>query len=158
MPRSAWEGELSFGLRWMTPPQAKAYLGAALAAGLLSEDGDELRLGVDPEEVRVPVGFRPDPLALAAPGEATAAGGAGGSGRPRKEDPVLDWMRRIAEATGQKRADVAAQMAARQEAMAGHLTAEVAVLWLARDAGLDVTEALADAVAGLTTHAAGSGR
>lgn len=50
---------LTFDLRWLSPDPAKRVLARAIAAGLLKEEGDQLRAGFDVQAVEVPVNFRP---------------------------------------------------------------------------------------------------
>lgn len=186
MPGSEWANVMSLELGWMAPGDARRFVAAAQAAGLLVPDGDELAFPDDPREVEVPRHFRPDPAALlratgdgaspagvaaspqesgavaepsapgrSADGSATqgagdagpAPGGArdraeGASGTPSPgDDPFLVWVAAVADAKDMDRAAVLAEVAALQERMGGLLTAEVAVLVLAREADLDVTEA-----------------
>ncbi len=144
LPASTWTHLLSLELGWMTPGQARRYVEAAKAAGLLEEDGAALRLSVDPRDYDAQLGFRPDPEKMP---ESSP------SSRPRgNKDPFVAWVERVAATTGQSRAAVLAQVADRQQTMGGLLTAEVAVLWVARDAGLDVRVGLEDAIERLRPH------
>jgi hypothetical protein len=137
MPANRWCHLLSLELGWMNPGQARAFVDRAVRAGLLAEDGADLRLVVDPAKVEVPRGFRPKPDAEAAAPEA----------QPQAEpDPFLAWVARIAAQRGLTREQVLGQVAALQDSMGGLLTAEAAVLLLARRNGLDVQAAARSAV------------
>jgi len=136
MPPSRWEHLLSLEMGWMTPGQAKTYVQRALEAGVLVEEGGELRMRRDPRSVEVPRGFRPDPGAVMERPEAPA-------------DPFLGWVDRVAEARGQDRAAVLEEVARRQDRLHGLLDAQAAVLRLAHEAGLDVAEAARAAEQGL---------
>lgn len=142
MPANRWCHLLSLELGWMNPGQARAFVDRAVRAGLLAEDGADLRLVVDPAKVEVPRGFRPKPDAEAAPPQAGAApAGSGAPQAPPEPDPFLGWVARIAAARGLTREQVLGQVAALQESMGGLLTAEAAVLLLARKNGMDVQAA-----------------
>ncbi len=136
-----WAHLLSFGLGWMNPGQARAFVQRAVAAGLLAQEGEHLRFVLDAHAIEVPRGFRPDPEALPAPAAPAAA--------PPEPDLFLGWVARLAAHHGQAREQVLGRVAAVQERMGGLLTAEAAVLLLARDAGMDVAAAARKALAGL---------
>lgn len=138
---SRWAHLLSFELGWMNPGQARAFVQRAVAAGLLVAEGEALRLVIDPATVNVPRGFRPDPAALPAPAAPSAA--------PPEPDLFLGWVARLASHNAQTREQVLGRVAAVQERLGGLLTAEAAVLLLAREAGLDVTVAARKALDGL---------
>ncbi|MEA3191235.1 MAG: hypothetical protein QOD77_1817 [Thermoplasmata archaeon] len=125
MPPAAWVHHLSLELAWMAPAQARAFVERAMAAGVLRLAGDDAELAFDPRAVEAPRGFRPNPDTGAAP----------------PEDPFVAWLGRVGAATGKDRAAVLADVAARQQAMGGMLTAWAALLWAAADAGLDVRSA-----------------
>jgi hypothetical protein len=135
MPANRWCHLLSLELGWMNPGQARAFVDRAVRAGLLAEDGPDLRLVVDPARVEVPRGFRPKPDAEPAPAPASP------SAAPPEPDPFLGWVARIAAARGLTREQVLGQVSALQDSMGGLLTAEAAVLLLARRNGLDVQAA-----------------
>jgi hypothetical protein len=143
MPANRWCHLLSLEMGWMNPGQARAFVDRAVRAGLLAEDGADLRLVVDPARVEVPRGFRPKPDAEAAPphSAAGAAGAGGAAAAPPEPDPFLGWVARIAAARDLTREQVLGQVAALQGSMGGLLTAEAAVLLLARRNGLDVQAA-----------------
>src|ERR687891_481157 len=77
MSAARWSHILSLELGWMNPGQARAFVDAAVRAGLLAADGDQLRLVVDPHLVEVPRGFRPKADADAAPRPAAPLPAAG---------------------------------------------------------------------------------
>jgi len=51
---------LSLDRDWFSPDQASRVVDVAVGEGLLSRDGDDLRIEFDPEPVSVPAGFEPD--------------------------------------------------------------------------------------------------
>jgi hypothetical protein len=106
----------------MSPAQATAFVARAVEAGVLWREGDRLRLAVDPASVDVPLGFRPRPDAQPE-GRADAFGA---------------WVTTLSAKRGQPPNQILEEVAARQAALGGHLTALAAVLWLAAEAGLDV--------------------
>lgn len=71
---------LTFDLRWFSPDPAKRLLSRAIAAGLIREEGEMLRLAFDADAVEIPVNFRPredltdeeGPLPAAPPGKGDA--------------------------------------------------------------------------------------
>jgi hypothetical protein len=128
LPASQWPLILSLELGWMAPDQANAFIARATEAGLLRAEGESLHLTIDPATVAVPHRFRPDPAAA----PITAAPAAVG---------FLGWVDRVAQALKSDRAAVLAQVAALQGRLGGALSADVAVLWVAREAGLDVRAA-----------------
>lgn len=130
MTASRWAHVLSFEMGWMNPGQARAFVQRAVTAGLLAPDGDNLRLVLDPQTIPVPRGFRPHPEASAPAAPNTT---------PAPPDAFLGWVARLAAHHGVTREQILGRVAAVQERMGGLLTAEAAVLWLGRDAGLDVT-------------------
>lgn len=132
MSAARWSHLLSFELAWMNPGQARGFIDRAVAAGLLTEDPAGLRLVIDPATVAVPRGFRPKPDAAAERAPTAPA---------PEADPFLAWVAKLAAHHGQTREQVLGRVAAVQERMGGLLGAETAVLWLAREAGLDVTAA-----------------
>ena len=137
---SRWSHLLSFELGWMNPGQARAFVDRAVAAGLLAPEGDALRLVIDPAKVEVPRGFRPKPDAAATrPPQAP----------PPEPDPFLGWVAKLAAHQQATREHVLGRVAAVQERMGGLLSAEAAVLWLAREAGFDVAAEAAKAEAAL---------
>lgn len=154
MPANRWCHLLSLEMGWMNPGQARAFVDRAVRAGLLAEDGADLRLVVDPARVEVPRGFRPKPDAEAAPPQAKAAEGTAAPAMP-EPDPFLGWVARIAAQRGLTREQVLGQVAALQESMGGLLTAEAAALLLARKNGLDVQAAAKAAAERMLTPARG---
>lgn len=126
MPESEWAFVMAMDLGWMPPPRARELVQRAQEAGLLEPAEGGLRLRVDPALVDVPPGFRPDP---------------GAQPSPQAADPFPEWVQRLAQARSLPRERVLEEVAARQEALAGLLDAQAAVLWLAAEAGLDVREA-----------------
>ena len=166
MSASRWSHMLSLEMGWMNPGQARSFVEQGVRAGLLAPDGDLLRLVIDPNAVEVPRGFRPKPGEAAAqrdpaprheasggsPAGGPAAkteGGAPPAVPPPAPDPFLGWVAKVAAHRGLTRDQVLAQVAATQEQVGGLLTAEAAVLLLARRNGLDVAEAARHALAGL---------
>lgn len=136
-----WAHVLSFELGWMNPGLARAFVQRAVAAGLLTPEGDGLRFVLDPAAIEVPRSFRPDPEAMGAPAAPSAAA--------PEPDVFLGWVARLAAHHGATREHILGRVAAVQERMGGLLTAEAAVLMLARDAGLDVAKAARQAEAAL---------
>ncbi|MHB1262308.1 MAG: DUF2240 family protein, partial [Thermoplasmatota archaeon] len=165
MSASRWSHMLSLEMGWMNPGQARAFVDRAVRAGLLAPDGDALRLVIDPTSVEVPRGFRPKAEAEAGATTPAPAAGQGASpvqatspstsaGPPAlapvsPPDPFLAWVAKVAAARNLTRDQVLGQVAATQEQMGGLLTAEAAVLLLARRNGLDVEAAAHIAEAGL---------
>ncbi len=122
LPEADWRNILSLDLGWMPPGQAASFVARAVAAGTLWPDGDALRLAFDPATVEVPFGFRPRAEAQPESGQ----------------DPFAGWVQRLATHLGVATPQVMEQVAARQAALGGLLTALAALLWLAAEAGLDV--------------------
>ena len=159
MSASRWSHLLSLEMGWMNPGQARAFVERAQRAGLLSADGDKLVLVIDPARVEVPRGFRPRPDAdVGAPvppstGPAAVQGAslpsAPASAAVPPPDPFLAWVAKVAATRGLTRDQVLGQVAHTQEQMGGLLTAEAAVLLLARRNGLDVSESARAAADGL---------
>jgi hypothetical protein len=152
MSMQRWAHVLSLELGWMNPGQARSFVDAAVRAGLLAEDDGKLRLVIDPAAVEVPRGFRPAPVAAASPGPAQAndrSGPGPGPATAPPPDPFLAWVAKVAAQRGQTRDTVLAEVAAVQTQMGGLLTAEAAVLLLARRQGLDVAQAASSAEADL---------
>jgi hypothetical protein len=158
MSASRWSHMLSLEMGWMNPGQARAFVERAVRAGLLAPDGELMRLVIDPQAVEVPRGFRPKPDAEADPskdpkghGSAHASGAGGGVGvsAAPAADPFLAWVAKVAAHRGINREQVLSQVAATQAELGGLLTAEAAVLLLARRNGLDVAEAARSAGAQL---------
>jgi len=169
MTAARWCHLLSLELGWMNPGQARAFVEGAQRAGLLAPEGDLLRLLVDPQAVEVPRGFRPrvdgaaptastaastgvpatskapaglPPAAAPAPSPTTPLAGA-----TAEPDPFLHWVSKVAAHRGTTRDQVLGQVAQVQAGMGGLLTAEAAVLLLARRVGLDVSAAAQRAAA-----------
>ena len=166
MSAARWCHVLSLELGWMNPGQARGFIDGAVRAGLLAADGEALRLVIDPQAVEVPRGFRPKPDAAASAPTARAAHAApaapttpaapwappaAAAAPPPEPDPFLAWVARVAGHRHGTREQVLGQVAALQEAMGGLLTAESAVLLLARRSGLDVAEAARQAAAAMVT-------
>jgi len=128
MPLAEWAHHLSFGLGWMTPAQARAFVTRAEAAGLLATAEGPARLTFDATRIEAPLGFRPDPEAKA---DAPAA----------PADPFAQWLPQVANRMGTTPAAVLQLVAERQGRMGGLLTAWAALLWLGAEAGLDVRAA-----------------
>jgi hypothetical protein len=140
MSASRWSHMLSLELGWMNPGQARTFVERGVNAGLLTPDGDTLRLVIDPASVEVPRGFKPNPDASAGPaGPASSSSGSSTASAPA--DPFLGWVAKVAAQRGLTRDQVLGQVAAAQEELGGLLTAEAAVLLLARRNGLDVRDA-----------------
>ena len=160
MSASRWSHMLSLEMGWMNPGQARAFVERGVRAGLLAPDGELMRLVIDPQAVEVPRGFRPKPDAEASGDAVTAgkpaAGGAASTGGTvagapptAPPDPFLAWVAKVAAHRGLTREQVLAQVAATQAGLGGLLTAEAAVLLLARRNGLDVAQAARSAGAAL---------
>ncbi len=139
MTGQRWAHMLSLEMGWMNPGQARSFIARAERSGLLAQDGEELRFVLDPHSVEIPRGFKPDP---------EAAGVVRAEAEP---DLFLVWVAKVAAATSQTREQVLGRVATLQQKMGGLLTAEAAVLWLARDAGLDIVAAAQQAEKGLLT-------
>lgn len=139
MTASRWAHLLSLDMGWMNPGQARSFVERAARSGLLGVEEDRLRLVVDPAGVEVPRGFRPKHDADApAGGQSTEA-----------PDLFLGWVAKLCVHSQVPREQVLQRVAAAQERMAGLLNAEAAVLWLAKEAGLDVAKDAAAAEAAL---------
>lgn len=138
-----WAHVLSLDLAWMAPGQARQFVERAQAAGLLAPDGEALRLTFDPASVRVPPLFRPRPDA--APEAAVAAA---------PPDSFVAWLDAYGRHAGCDRAEALRRVAQRQEEAKGLLTADVALLWIAAEAGLDVRGAAARILEGPAAAAA----
>lgn len=122
LPAAEWAHTLSLGLGWMSPSQAAAFVARAKEAGTLWDEEGRLRLTVEPAAFPAPLGFKPDPEA-----------------RPEgRGDPFAGWVQQVATKRGVELPQVMRDVALRQEALGGHLTALAAILWLAAEAGLDV--------------------
>lgn len=112
MPRNEFKYLLSLGLNWYPPQQAAQLAERAVQAGLLTAEGEELRLAFDTAQVEVPMGFRGSAAALTEPLDAAQRGEA---------DPLL------------------AERAQAWRAMAkGMLPEDAAFLLAARERGRDV--------------------
>lgn len=127
-----WVHVLSLDLGWMAPAQARQMVERATAAGLLVAEGDALRLALDPAAVQVPPLFRPRPDAAPEPVAAAPP-----------PDSFVVWLDAYARHAGCDRAEALRRVAERQAAAHGLLTADVALLWVAAEAGLDVRSAAA---------------
>lgn len=163
MSASRWSHLLSLEMGWMNPGQARAFVERAERAGLLAADGDSLRLVIDPAKVEVPRGFRPRPdadVGANARGPAASPGGSKADASPLPNeppstmppspaDPFLTWVAKVAAARSLTREQVLGQVATTQQQMGGLLTAEAALLLLARRNGLDVDAAARSAEAAL---------
>lgn len=149
MSLQRWAHVLSLELGWMNPGQARSFVDAAVRAGLLAEEDGKLRLVIDPAAVDIPRGFRPPPLAASSSGPTQPVGGDPVPSPGPPPDPFLAWVAKVAAQRGQTRDTVLAEVAAVQAQMGGLLTAEAAVLLLARRQGLDVAQAAASAEADL---------
>jgi hypothetical protein len=149
MSAARWSHLLSLELGWMNPGQARAFVERAQRAGLLAPDGESLRLVIDPAAVEVPRGFRPRPDAEGTEPSKSNGGGGSTATEPAAAtpaasppgDPFLAWLAKLAAHLEVPRDQVLAQVAAEQERMGGLLTAEAALLLVARRNGLDVAEA-----------------
>jgi hypothetical protein len=150
MTASGWSHMLSLEMGWMNPGQARAFVEGAVRSGILAKDGDgdELRLVIDPQAVEVPRGFRPQPDAQAT-STSPPASGPGAAAHAVEPDLFLSWVARLAAHRRLTREQVLGQVAALQESLGGHLTAEAAILLLARRSGLDVAEAARGAAAAM---------
>lgn len=129
LQESEWVFTLSLHLGWMAPREARAFVARALAAGVLAPDGNRCRLVPDPGALEAARGFRPDPAAQA-----------GATPAPAETD-FLHWVDRLAREVRCDRSEALARIGALQERMGGLLTAQAAVLWLVREAGVDVRPA-----------------
>ena len=172
MTAQRWSHFLSLELGWMNPGQARLFVDGAVRAGILAADGDQLRLVLDPQAIAVPRGFRPKPdggagdpaPSRAAPASPTHApaphtSAPAAPAPPPEPDLFLAWVAKLAAQRQGTREQVLGQVAALQEAMGGLLTAEAAVLLLARRSGLDVAEPARTAAAAMVTPSrAGAGR
>jgi hypothetical protein len=149
MTASRWGHLLSLEMGWMNPGQARAFVDRAVQSGLLAADGDQLRLVLDPQSIEVPRGFRPKP-------EAAAPQARGPAPAPAAEpDRFLAWVARLASQRGLTREQVLGEVALVQEAMGGLLTAEAAVLALARRLDPDVAADAGHAVRDLLKSSQG---
>ncbi len=138
MPESRWIHVLSLELGWMNPAQARAYIAAANAAGILQPDGDALRLAFDARTIDAPRGFRPDPDSV--PRAITS------HAPPPRMDPFMACVERIGKQTGKQRQQILEDVSNLQDQLGGLLTAEAAVLWVAHEAGMDVRREAAEAL------------
>lgn len=129
MPADRWAHVMSLELGWMPPGDAKRYVAQAGEAGLLEPGPEGEELSFDPGPVEIPRGFRPR-------GDFAHEEDAA----PPEAHGFLAWVDRVAEASGSSRQAVLDEVAETQDAFGGLLTAEAAVLWLARERGLDVAE------------------
>lgn len=123
MPASRWVHELSLGLGWMRPAEAKEFVRRAHTGGLLVGE-DDLEFRLDPQSVEVPASFRPDIAARAAPRDAFQDVLAGLGGMGWDQNRVLAEVARV------------------QEEFHGHLDALTAAWLVATRAGMSVKEAI----------------
>lgn len=154
MTAQRWSHFLSLELGWMNPGQGRLFVDGAVRAGILAADGDELRFVLDPQAIAVPRGFRPrpdggagdgasprSPPAPSAHASASHATQSPAPPAPPEPDLFLAWVAKLAAHRQGTREQVLGQVAALQGEMGGLLTAEAAVLLLARRSGLDVVDA-----------------
>jgi hypothetical protein len=118
MGRNEFKFLLSLDLNWFPPQQAAQIAERAVHAGLLTAEGDELRLAFDAGLVELPMGFKPGPAALTEPLDAALAAPA------PAPDPLL-----------------AERAAAWQGLAKGRLAEEAALLLAQRERGRDVRAA-----------------
>jgi len=112
LPRNEFKYLLSLDLNWYDPKQAAQLAERAVQAGLLTAQGEELRLAFDTGEVELPMGFRGGEAALTEPLDAA---------QRTEADPML-----------QERANAWRAMAK------GLLAEDAALLLAARERGKDV--------------------
>ncbi|MCA1813356.1 MAG: DUF2240 family protein [Halobacteriales archaeon] len=112
MPRNEFKYLLSLDLNWYPPQQAAQLAERAVQAGLLTQEGEELRLAFDTGQVELPMGFRGSEAALREPLDAA---------QRTEADPLL-----------QERAQAWRAMAK------GLLAEDAALLLAARERGRDV--------------------
>lgn len=129
LPAGTWINVLSLDLGWMAPGLARAYVERALAGGVLVEREGLVGLPLR-RETHPPLGFRPDPHAD--PGS-------------DRVDPFAQWLALVAQRTQRTREHILADVATLQRRFGGWLTAEAALLLLARENGLDTAAAIEEA-------------
>ena len=150
LPGSTLRLVLAYDLRWFAPEDAKRAVARALEAGLLVEDGEDLRPTFDVAAVEVPVNFRPgagvfhEPV----PTDLPAAPAVGQTPRPAPAPapaaapapaPAPAPASASASASASPAAAARSAAAAEERARRGNLVrAEVAELIVARRAGEDV--------------------
>lgn len=114
----AWTHTLSLELGWMPPGDARRFVAAAQAAGVL-RPSDEQWIVDKGTAVPIPRGFRPDPRLLSA----TADLGAQLENPPGREEETTSGS------------PVADAIAAKQALLDGRLSAEVAAIWVSHEEG-----------------------
>lgn len=132
MPRLDLHMLLSMDLRWFAPEESKKVVARALEAGLLSADGETLKIAFDPAGVQVPLSFRPQARALL-------------------EEPLPEVPAAAKPAASPKPASMPRDDEAHAERAkrGGLLSLDVAKLVVARRAGEDVSARLAEAEASI---------
>lgn len=145
MAASAWAHTLSLELGWMAPGVAKAFITDCQDAGLLSEEGDSLRLAFDRKAIDIPRGFRPpqDLSVDSAPAPKQAAKG---------DDLFPRLVARIAEEKSMTKDEVMDEARAVQERFGGRLSAEAAAVRVAMAHDVDAAEDAAQALARITSR------
>lgn len=147
MSASAWAHTLSLELGWMTPGAAKSFVADCQAGGLLTENGDALRLTFDRKGVDIPRGFRPPQDLSVEPVGTPAPPADDGS----EDDLFPRLIARIAEAKAMSKDEVINEAGAVQERFGGRLSAEAAAVRVAMAHGVDVAEDTSKALARITS-------
>ena len=133
MPRMELHMLLSMDLRWFAPEESKKVVARAIEWGLLTPEGDVLKIAFDATAVSVPLNFRPQARALLeeeAPSELPRANPAP---PPMPTPAPVHESRHDAELERARRGDL--------------ISLDVARLIVARRRGEDVRAELADAEA-----------
>ncbi len=143
LPVATWANVLSLELGWFTPGDARRFIDACIAAGLLRTTDDGAALGFPCREVELPRGFRPGPDAFPDAADAT----------PTTVDPFRDLVDRIATHGNGTRAEVLERIAQVQDRFGGTLHANAAAVRVAIDEGLDVQDTAARMLERLTGNA-----
>ena len=145
----------SMELRWFTPKNAKKVLEFANKLGLFkSVDDEKLVLNFDPEDIQIPVGFKPhedlldrlenklEELVQERQGELEVQSGAGKKDRDKseqvREDLFMKIISRIIEDKNVEKTEVISRINKKQRKV--DLEIEVLALLVAQEYGVEVKE------------------
>ncbi len=124
---------LTIDKKWMNKDQAEKTLHMAEEEGLITFAGGALAPSFNPDEVTVPLGFKPS------------------SDIFKERDPISDLLTRISASTGRGEKEIVTDLnKIIDEKFDGHLCAEAAAVLLARHYGVPFEDLLNDLRSGVT--------
>jgi len=131
---------LSMDLNWFKPETARAFIETAVEKGILSMEKDMLKAQFNIDDIKIPMGFKPDPASF------------------EEKDVFEQIVERIYANTGDEKQKIIARINQKRNDTKGLFTIEVLGILVAREYGIQVDDLIERAYRNLLAEPGFEGR